>query len=669
MYYKIFFSILLILLINPPSFSQKKEENIPVVDTKNSPHAKLKSTNLTDVTWTEGFWKKRVDLVRTVTIPHLYKVMNNEDQGKSVHNMMIAAGLKDGEYKGNDWQDAWLYKWIEMAVVSYAATKDEELDKKIDELLTIIAKAQEPDGYISSNIQVKIKERFVKPQHHEWYNMGHLLTAAALHHRVTGKSNFLEVAIKVGDYGYDMFKNHNEEMAHFPINPSIIMGAVELYRETGKPKHLELAEMVIDIRGKYPDGTDNWQDRFPLREENEVVGHAVWNTYLYTGAADVFMETGDSTLLKSLDRLWYDLVQNKMYIHGGVSALYRGYYFRNGDIWGADEVFESTGRKYQLPNAYGYNETCGQVGNFMWNYRMLNITGEPRFAEVMEREMYNGFLGSMGQEGKSFFYVNPLRWHGHEQTLMKNSSSQRGTPGSPNIGTCCPTNYSRTLVELQGMMYSKSEDTFWVHHYGANKYDDGEITIEQKTDFPWDGSVAFEVTNLPKSQNLKFRIPEWANETTVEYNGERLSGIVPGEYFSVAKKWKKGDKISINFPMQARLVTGNPKIEETRNQVAVMRGPVLYTLEAVDLPEEVSIDEVILPANVQFTPVFKPDLLNGVTILEGNAKYMDQPEWNEKLYQDMEKPVLKNVKITLIPYYTWANRGVSKMSVWLPVDY
>ena len=271
--------------------------------------------------------------------------MNDEHQGKSVHNMMIAAGLKEGKYQGNHWQDAWLYKWIEMASVSYVATKDKALNRKIDELIAIIARAQEPDGYISSNVQVEIKQRFVKPQYHEWYNMGHLLTAAVLHHRATGKENLLNVAKKVGNYAYTMFRFHNQDMAHFPINPSIIMGAVELYRDTRDTTYLSLANLIIDTRGKYEGGTDNWQDKVPLREEHRVVGHAVWNTYLYSGVSDTFMETGDSTLLRALDTLWHDLVENKMYIHGGVSALYRGFSFREGKVWEADEVFRVNGHK------------------------------------------------------------------------------------------------------------------------------------------------------------------------------------------------------------------------------------------------------------------------------------------------------------------------------------
>jgi hypothetical protein len=639
-----------------------------VVDTSRSPHARLKGIDLTDVTWTPGFWRDRVKRVQDVAIPHLYDVMNQEEVGKSVHNLKVAAGLKEGEYKGNNWQDAWLYKWIEMAAVTYGVTGERALDEQMDGLIDLIARAQQPDGYIATQNTVRNRPRFQDPHHHEWYTMGHLLTAAVLHHRLTGKDEFFNVAVKVGDFGYGMFKNHNRDMAHFPINPSIIMGAVELYRETRDPKHLALANMVIDIRGKYKGGTDCWQDRIALRHEHEVVGHAVWYTYLYAGAADAYMETGDARLLEALDRLWHNLVEKKMYLHGGVCPLYRGFAFRNGNVWGADMVWEAAGMDYQLPNAYGYNETCGQVGNFMWCYRMLLITGEARFADVMEREMYNGFLGSMGQDGKGFFYVNPLRWHAQEQIPMKNSSMKRGIPGTRNIGTCCPTNYSRSLVELQGLLYSRSDHAFWVHHYGANRYDDGTVALEQKTRYPWAGRVEIVVRRLPAQDALKLRIPGWARGARVTVNGDVVPNVQHGTYLTFTRPWKSGDTVVLELPVEPRLVVGHPKIEETRGQVAVMRGPLVYALEAIDLPVGVAIEDVVIPSDIELRAIDKPDLLGGVTVLEGTAKALVQPEWEGGLYRDLARPAMKEFTLRLIPYYTWANRGVSKMTVWMPVD-
>ena len=642
----------------------------PILNNLNSPHSKMKSINVTDVTWINGFWYDYAKKVQNSTIPFLYDIMNDENQGKSVHNMQIAAGKKEGEYKGNAWQDAWIYKWIEMAAVSYAINKDDRLLNQMDELISLIIKAQSFDGYISTNIQVSGSDRFRDPRHHEWYNMGHLMTAAAIHHRMTGQTNFLKVGEKVCNYGYLRFKDSNAEMAHFPINPSMIMGAVEMYRETSNQEYLELAKMVVNIRGKYPGGSDNWQDRIPLIEESEVIGHAVWYTYLYSGAADLFMETGDNSLLIALERLWDDLIEHKMYLHGGTSALYRNFGIRkDGDVWKAQEVFESAGLPYQQPNAYGYNETCGQVGTFMWNYRMLSITGNPKYAEIMENEMYNGFLGSMGQDGKSFFYVNPLRWHGKEQILLSNSTLHRGVPGSENIGTCCPTNFSRTLVELQGLIYSKSTDGFWIHHFGANRYDDGEWILEQVTDYPWESHIEIIIKKRPQDQALFIRIPEWTDQAIITVNGNENLDIKGSTYFKIEGLNMDENRIKVEFSMKTKLITANPKIEETVNQVAVKRGPVLYTLEGVDLPDGIEISEVVLPADIELRPFRDDVMLYGYPALSGTALHFDQLNWDDKMYQDFRKPSFSSFELIMIPYFLWANRGITKMSVWLPVDY
>ncbi|MCG8526505.1 MAG: glycoside hydrolase family 127 protein [Opitutales bacterium] len=647
--------------------SLRTKNDQSVVRSVNSPHSALKSTNLTDITWTEGFWKEKVGLVCRVTIPHLYDVMHVEEQGKSIHNMMIAAGRKSGDYKGNDWQDEWIYKWIEMAVLAWTSDPESEVLRKVDELIELIGEAQEEDGYLSTNVQVKHKERFADPIHHEWYNMGHLLTAAVIHHRFTGKDNFLQIALKVADYAYKMFKNRPDEMAHFPINPSIIMGAVEMYRETGDSKYLELANLVIDNRGKYDGGSDNWQDRVPLRDEREIVGHAVWNTYLYAGATDAFLETGDHELLDALERIWKDLVEKKLYIHGGMSALYRGFSFRDGNVWGADEVWESTGFDYQMPNAHGYNETCGQVGNFMWNYRMLLATGEARFAEIMELEMYNGFLGSMGQDGRGFFYVNPTRWHGHEQPPMKNSSLQRGIPGSENIGICCPTNFSRTLAGLHGLFYSKSQDAFWIHHYGASRYDDGEYVFEQKTDFPWEGKVVVKIEKWKEGTSLKVRVPEWAEGASVVIDGKVKSELLLSGYHEIEQLPEKGLEIVIDLPMDVKLMQGIPRIEETTNQVAIKRGPLLYTMEEADLPSGVDIGAVYLPVNAEFEVLWEENLLGGVNSLTASAYSCEGDSWGNRLYRPLKPAEFKPLELKLIPYFAWANRGVGKMSVWMNV--
>jgi hypothetical protein len=638
-----------------------------IIDTTSSPYAKLRSVDFDSVRWTEGFWAKRFGQCKEVTLPHLYKLAAHPNYGHALTNLRIAAGLEEGEFAGTHWQDAWVYKWLEAAAVVYGVTKDARLGKLMDQAIDVIAKAEQDDGYIASQITVRGWKRFQNPHHHECYTMGHLITAACIHHRISGKTNFLDVARRTADYLYEQFKGKNERLAHFPRNPSVVMAAVELYRTTGQQKYLELANTVIDMRGAFPKGSDLNQDRFPLRKEHEVVGHAVFYTYLYAGAADAYMETGDRTLLAALNRLWDDLVEHKMYITGGCCALHRGLSIRTGKMWSADDVHEAAGPPYHLPNATAYNETCAQVGNFMWNWRMLAITGQARFADIMEREMYNGFLSGISLDGKRFFYSNPLRWYGREHVLLSNDTLLRHEIGKSNR-ICCPTNVLRTLAEMHGYFYSVSDKGLWVHHYGGSIFDNGEFKLRQETDYPWHGTVRFSVEEAPQDATIHLRIPAWAESAKLLVDGEVVRcDVQPGTYASVTHEWSSGDEITLQLPMEVRLLIAHPKVEEARNQVAIMRGPIVYCLESVDLPEEVKISDVVIPRDITLGPRFEEQFLGGIAVLQGQARVFNEGDWSNQLYRELTSKKPKEVSVQLIPYYAWANRGVSEMTVWLPL--
>lgn len=284
-------------------------------------------------------------MVRDVTLPLLHELSAEPGRG-DIPNFEIAARLKEGEYTGNDWMDAGVYKWLEAVATVYGVTKDEQLARQMDELIAVIAKAQAADGYTATQNQVRNRSRFQKPGHHEAYTMGHLLTAAAVHHQMTGQDNLLAVALRAGGFLAEQFKDMNPLMAHFPVNPSAVVGAAELYRITGEAEHLELANTIVDMRGAFPGGSDQQQDRVRLLGETEVLGHAVWHTYLYAGAADACMESGDPTPLAALNRLWTDLVDHKLYITGGTCAYYRGDGLTGGKVWGSDDTHESAGPAY-----------------------------------------------------------------------------------------------------------------------------------------------------------------------------------------------------------------------------------------------------------------------------------------------------------------------------------
>ena len=654
------------LIVCHAMISSGQAQQRGIIDTSASPYAHLQSVDLDDVEWTEGFWAERFKVCKDVTLPHLYELAADPEYGHALTNLRIAAGLEQGEFVGTYWQDAWVYKWLEAAAAVYAVTKDPKLRGRMDEVISVIAKAQQPDGYIASQITVRRWKRFQNPHHHELYVMGHLLTAACIHHRATGKSNLLNVARKAADYLYEQFKGKNPKMAHFPRNPSVIMGAVELYRTTRERKYLELANTVIDMRGAFPKGSDLNQDRIPLRQEREVVGNAVFYSYLYAGAADAYMETGDKSLLEALDRLWHDLVERKMYVTGGCCALHRGLSIRRGNVWSADDVHEAAGPAYYLPNATAYNETCAQVGNFMWNWRMLAITGEARFADIMEIEMYNGFLSGISLDGTRFFYSNPLRWYGSEHELLSNDTPTRHQIGRTRQ-ICCPTNVLRTLAELHGYFYSTNSSGLWIHHYGGGVFDNGTYRLTQETKYPWDGVVQITMHKVPTNAAINLRIPQWANAAKVLVNGKPDAiDVRAGAYAALARQWCDGDKITLKLPMEARLLTAHHKVEQTRNQVAIMRGPIVYCLESSYLPPGSKVWEIVIPRDIRLTPRYGEDVLDGVMVLEGIA-YRVQQDGQNKLYREIAKKTPEEVPITLIPYYAWSNRGICEMTVWLPL--
>ncbi len=663
-----------------------------VIKNQDSPKAKLRSVNLGDVRWTDGFWAERFAQTRDVTLPKLWELASDPEMGHAIQNLKIAAGLEKGEFAGTHWQDAWVYKWLESACYINAVADDRELGERIDEIVDVIAAAQQPDGYLASQTTARSWPRFQEPHNHELYTMGHLLTAACIHHRLTGRTKLLDVARKTADYVYKTFKGRDPKLADFPRNPSIIMGAVELYRTTGNRKYLDMADFFIDWRGSrygngkrgawanpLKNGSDLNQNWRPLRKETEVVGHAVFFTYLYAGAADAYMETGDQTLLAALERLWTDLVTKKMYITGGVSPEHKSHPARSFEpgklstIVG-DSIHEGIAAPYELPNDTAYNETCGQIGNLMWNWRMLAITGEARFAEIMERTLYNSILSGIEVDGEGWSYTNPLRWHAAEHVLRSNDTHKRAYPGRRMI--CCPTNLMRTVASWHNYLYSVDGQGLWVHHYGANVFDgalagDRRLKFTQDTDYPWHGKVRITVEAVESSEELavKLRIPGWADGATLTVNGRATKvDCKPASYATLERRWAAGDVIELELPMPVRMIVADPRIEQTRNQVAVMRGPIVYCLESIDLPEGVAFEDISLPGNAEWKVRREPDLLGGVVVLGTKALVVDKTATQDiGGYRHVDSVQGRPVEISMIPYYTWNNRDEPKMTVWLPV--
>jgi hypothetical protein len=651
-----------------------------LVNTSDSNHAKLKGIDMGDVTWTKGFWADRFRVCRDSMIPNLWKIYSDPKMGHAIQNFEIAAGLDIGSHVGPPFQDGDFYKLFEAVAAMYAVDKDPKLDALMDKTIALFAKAQRADGYIHTPTLIDERNHpnsskaFEDRLNFETYNLGHLMTAACVHYRATGKKNFLNIAIKATDYLYRFYKTASPELARNAICPSHYMGVVEMYRTTHDPRYLELAENLINIRGLMKDGTDDNQDRTPFREQTQATGHAVRANYLYAGAADIYMETGDTTLTHALNLIWNDVVDRKMYITGGCGALYDGvspdgtsYLLKD-----VQEVHQAYGRDYQLPNLTAHNETCASVGNVLWNWRMLQITGDAKYADVMELTLYNGMLSGISLNGKKFFYTNPLSV---SNDLPFHQRWSRDRVNYIGYSDCCPPNVIRTLAEIGDYAYNVSTKGLWFNLYGGNdlstKLMDGSIIkLSQQTDYPWNGKINVTVNEAPsKPFSMFLRVPGWCTDgTRLTVNGKDAGiNLIPGQYAEVNRHWHKGDKIELLLPMPVKMMEANPLVEEARNQVAVKRGPIVYCLESAGMPVGKGVFGVSLSAkNILTAQNIMIDNTH-IVALTGTANF-EQRDWKNKLYRSISAKEPQKVSIQLIPYFAWDNRGKGELETWMPVN-
>ncbi len=639
-----------------------------------SRYQKLRPLAHDAVNWNDGFWGRLHQLCREQILPSMREALDEPENGAVFSNFYIAAGLQDGERKGTMWSDGDCYKYMEACAHVYGVTKEQSILDQLDPLIDVIAAAQEDDGYISTPMQLRAdKERWTDLHDHELYNMGHLLTAASVHHRTTGKRNFLEIAIRLADYLHEVFVPCPPELAHFGFNPSNTIGAVDVYRATGEARYLELAQTFVEMRGSQPGGKDLNQSLVSLREETRAVGHAVTAGYLYCGAADVVAETGDEELMDGLQRIWENAIHSKMYITGGTSALHHGASQRPEFGGKASAVHEAFGYEYSLPNATAYNETCANIANAMWNWRMLNLTGDAKYTDIVELVLYNSMLSSMSLDGKRFCYTNPLRWYGEEHPLLSQDTYERWRL---LYCYCCPPNTARTIALLHNWLYSATDAGLWLHLYGSNSVsatltDGSAIALTQQTDYPWDDVARITIDAAPAHEvSLMLRIPGWCDSAALSINGEASEApLEPASYIELRRAWKSGDIIELRLPMRPRLIKAHPKAEEIRNHIAVMRGPIVYCLEGVDLPDDVSILDVYAPDEMCLTAKREDDLLGGVVTINGAARHITERNGSNALYLEAGKEQEADLDITMVPYYAWNNRGINEMTVWLPRRY
>lgn len=690
-------SILINILISAAAATPVMAQHGGITDTRNSKYAVVNSTPINAVRWTGGFWGERFGVFSGTSLQSMWETWKS-DKGNSYNNFMIAAGEKKGKRHGPPFHDGDMYKWLEAVAAVYAVNKDPELEKIMDRVIDLIAKAQRPDGYLHTPVviaemnkkalQDEEKEnetigtkvgtskdgRFGNPLNFEAYNMGHLITAGIIHHRATGKTTLLNCAIKAADCLYDFYMNPSADALHKGvICPSHYMAITEIYRETGNPKYLELSKQLINIRDSVKNGTDDNQDRIPFRQQYKAMGHSVRANYLYAGVADLYTEDGEAQLKKNLDSIWNDIVYRKMYINGACGALYDGT-SPDGTVYKPDliqKVHQSYGHPYQLPHSTAHNETCANIGNMMLNWRLFQTTADAKYTDLVENCLYNSILCGISLDGKKYFYTNPLRMSDELPYTLRWPKERKEYISC----FCCPPNTLRTLCEAQDYAYSVGKNEIYVNLYGDNtlttKLDGiGEITLAQETDYPWNGNIAINVKKLKGKKNftLKLRIPSWCNGAKIMVNGEAVNADVKSEtYASITRTWKKGDMVTLEMPMETKLIEANPLVEECRGQVAIQRGPIIYCLESNDL-NGVDIDNVAIPVDAKFEPVEMNIDGSRIMALETEAVNRSEKSWSNTLYREVSKDKNK-VKIRLIPYYAWGNRGKSEMTVWIPAEY
>ena len=662
-----------------------------------SKYAKMVNTPLGAVKWTGGFWGERFNVYSNTSLQSMWATWSNPDISHGFRNFEIAAGPCEGEHWGPPFHDGDMYKWLEAVAAVYAVNKNPELDALMDKFIEQVVKAQRADGYIHTPVIIEERNKgidthsehrdqtvigtkvgaedekgaFANRLNFETYNLGHLMMAGITHYRATGKRTLFDAAIKATDFLCHFYETASAELARNAICPSHYMGVVEMYRATGNPRYLELSKNLIDIRGMVENGTDDNQDRIPFREQYNAMGHAVRANYLYAGVADVYAETGEAQLMKNLTSIWNDIVNRKMYVTGACGALYDGT-SPDGTCYEPDsiqKVHQSYGRAYQLPNSTAHNETCANIGNMLFNWRMLESTGDAKYADIVETALYNSVLSGVSLDGKRYFYTNPLRLSDDFPYTLRWPRERQEYISC----FCCPPNTLRTICEAQNYAYTVSENALWCNLYGQSelttKLGKHDLEVSQVTGYPYDGKVMLTFRAVPKKQEmaLHLRIPAWCDRATVKVNGEVVDVPVKANtYATLNRVWKKGDVVELDMEMRVKLMESNPLVEETRNQVVVKRGPLVYCLEGMDVADGRRIDDVLIPSTIQFTPTEITIDGSKMIALDGEARLMDEASWDNVLYREVGKAD-RTVKIRLIPYFAWGNRGKSEMTVWMPL--
>jgi uncharacterized protein len=642
-------------LADSPGWKDQGIENL----TK-SPHAKLRDIPVHAVTITGNFWARRREINMTRSIPTMHDLL--EANGR-MNNFRRLVGKSNAAQIGPVFSDSDPYKWLEAVGFVLQSGDRPELRASAEKLIDEIVAVQEPSGYLNTYYQDDRKSLRMLPKTqttgHELYCMGHMIQGAIAYYRATGDRKWLDAGIRFVD---DFLIPNYGPAPKKPIvsgHPEIELALIELYRITGDKRQLELAGYILggDKRIELPEERTIYMfSGTPFTARTKMEGHAVRAMYACCGATDYYLETGDPAYLQTLNKLWTDMTSTKMYVTGGVGSRSDG---------------EAFGDAYELPNFRAYGESCAAIGNMMWNWRMLAVTGDAKFTDVMERALYNGINSGMSLDGTLYCYRNPLAFDPSTGDKIRNEWYDV---------TCCPPNLERTFGSLPGYFYSTSADGIYVHFYDNSELNwhlenRVGLKVTQKTNYPWDGNVEITVTPTEASDfTFYVRIPGWADQAQVAVNGKSSSGAMPGTYLPIRRRWSPGDVIQLKIDVVPQVIEANPRVADDTGRVAIQRGPLIYCLEEIDQPSGVSLSDVAVnpgrhPAE-QFQVEFRNDLLGGMVVLHhtGAVYERDKVEEDSLYSQYSREEKNKKVPLTFIPYYAWANRQATSMQVWNLVE-
>ena len=646
------------------------------------PWKRLRSLPLKQVKIEDVFWAGHQRLIREVVIPYQWDALNDRipdaTPSHCIRNFRIAAGLERGEFQGVIFQDSDLAKWLEAVAYNLETHPDCGLEQTADEVITLIERAQQPDGYLNTYYTLKEPgKRWTNfREGHELYCAGHLIEAAVAYYNATGKRRLLDVVCRFADHIDTVIGTKPGKLKAYPGHQEIELALVKLFRVTGNVRYLDLGKYFIDERGREPYYFDietgkrgntfyfpefekfdrtYAQTHLPVRQQSTAEGHAVRAVYMYSAMADLAVEAGDQQLFEACRKIWENIVTRRMYITGGIGAAAFGEAF----------TFD-----YDLPNDTMYTETCASVGLFFFAQRMLQLELNHCYADVMEKTLYNTILAGMALDGKHFFYVNPLEvW---PEACEKNPAKNHVKVSRQKwFGVaCCPPNIARLLSSLGRYIYSQAEDEIFIHLYIGNRaafeIRGEKIQLIQETNYPWDGRVRVSVTTAgPCEMALTFRIPGWCRQATLRVNGMEIDDATPksGGYITLRRTWNPGDYIELEFSMPVVLMRSDPNVRADIGKLAIQRGPMVYCLEEADNGKD--LHRISIRPDEVFAAEFDPDLLGGVVVISGEAERVADSTWGCELYRIADKDRRDKVMIKAIPYCFWNNREPGEMLVWI----